>query len=129
MWPVFLVLVLKIGVVYNQIFWYQPEQIHLAYGDTVDEVVVTWSTFNDTTESIVEYGIGGFVLTAKGSSRLFVDGGEAMHSQYIHTVRLGNLTYNSRYGMCLNLSNFDLTRGVFSVSLWQQSGVVRRVLV
>jgi hypothetical protein len=97
MWPVFLVLVLKIGVVYNQIFWYQPEQIHLAYGDTVDEVVVTWSTFNDTTESIVEYGIGGFVLTAKGSSRLFVDGGEAMHSQYIHTVRLGNLTYNSRY--------------------------------
>ena len=99
MWPLCLVfLLINPRFVHNQIFWYQPEQVHLAYGDTVDEIVVTWSTFNDTTESVVEYGIGGFILTAKGSSKLFVDGGDAKHSQYIHTVRLGNLTYNSRYG-------------------------------
>lgn len=120
----------KVNFVQNQIVWYQPEQVHLAYGDTVDEVVVTWSTFNNTPESIVEYGIGGFILKAKGSSKLFVDGGSAKHSQYIHTVRLENLTYSSRYGIpkSFNLSN-KTTRKVCSVSLWEHLGLVRRVLV
>lgn len=81
-----------------QVFWYQPEQVHLAYGSNVYEIVVTWSTFNATEESIVEYGIGGLILEAKGTSKLFVDGGAAKHSQYIHVVTLKNLTPGSRYG-------------------------------
>lgn len=81
-----------------EVFWYQPEQIHLAYGNTVQDIVVTWSTFNDTEESIVEYGIGGFTLSETGSATLFVDGGSAQHSQYIHRVTIKNLTPNERYG-------------------------------
>lgn len=49
-------------------------------------MVVTWSTMDDSAESIVEYGIDGFALTAQGESEKFVDGGSAKHSQYIHKV-------------------------------------------
>lgn len=55
--------------------------------DNVSEIVVTWSTMDDSAESTVEYGINGFALTAQGESEKFVDGGAAQHSQYIHKVR------------------------------------------
>ncbi|XP_035729511.1 acid phosphatase type 7-like [Vespa mandarinia] len=76
---------------------FQPESVHLSYGDNVHDIVVTWSTRNDTGESIVEYGIGGFVLTATGNSTLFVDGGSKKRQQYIHRVWLKNLTPDSHY--------------------------------
>ncbi|KAK9710622.1 Calcineurin-like phosphoesterase [Popillia japonica] len=79
------------------IFYYQPEQVHLSYGKNVYEIVVTWSTFNDTKSSVVEYGIGGMILQAEGTSKLFVDGGPERHAQYIHRVRLADLTPDSTY--------------------------------
>lgn len=81
-----------------QVFSYQPEQIHLAFGDNTSQIVVTWSTFNQTTESVVEYGINGFALRAFGAATLFVDGGPKKHAQYIHRVFLNNLTPDSKYG-------------------------------
>lgn len=80
------------------VFWYQPEQVHLAFGRDVHEIVVTWSTFNDTGQSVVEYGIGGFILRATGTSKLFVDGGPKKRAQYIHRVTLRNLASASLYG-------------------------------
>lgn len=77
--------------------WYQPEQVHLSFGNNVSEVVVTWSTKNDT-ESLVKYGIGLFQLTAKGASEIFVDGGEKRNFQYIHRVKLPNLKPDNVYG-------------------------------
>jgi len=65
--------------------------------DNIHDIIVTWSTKNDTKESIVEYGIGGFILRAEGNSTLFVDGGEKKRKQYIHRVWLKNLTPNSKY--------------------------------
>lgn len=59
--------------------------------------MITWSTRNDTEESIVEYGIGGLVLSAEGNSTLFVDGGQEKRKQYIHRVLLRNLTTDSKY--------------------------------
>ena len=76
---------------------YQPEQVHLALGEKTDEMVVTWSTMHDAGESIVEYGINGFALTAYGSSDLFVDSGNEKHSQYIHNVVLKNLQPKMKY--------------------------------
>ncbi|XP_069679838.1 acid phosphatase type 7-like [Periplaneta americana] len=76
---------------------YQPEQIHLSFGDTVNDIVVTWNTVNDTQESIVEYGIDGLLLTARGSSTVFVSGGTENRTQYIHRVKLPNLTPGSKY--------------------------------
>nr|CAI5830104.1 unnamed protein product [Callosobruchus analis] len=79
------------------ILYYQPEQVHIAYGSNLFEIVVTWSTFSATNSSLVEYGIGGTILRAEGSSSLFVDGGLKKHSQYIHRVYLKDLQPNSRY--------------------------------
>ncbi|KAJ8687861.1 hypothetical protein QAD02_023656 [Eretmocerus hayati] len=76
---------------------YQPEAMHIAYGDDIHDIVVTWSTKQDTNETICEYGIGGFALTAYGNSTIFVDGGHKKHKQYIHRVWLKDLTPSSRY--------------------------------
>lgn len=90
--------VTRVEIANCQVFFYQPEQVHLAYGDNTSEIVVTWSTFNRTKESVVEYGINGFVLRAVGTATLFVDGGAKKHAQYIHRVVLKNLTPGSKYG-------------------------------
>lgn len=76
---------------------WQPQQVHIAFGNNLSEIVVTWTTFNDTKQSIVEYGINGLVLSAEGKSKLFVDGGDAHRSMYIHKVRLTDLTPESEY--------------------------------
>lgn len=60
-------------------------------------ITVTWSTVDDT-ESIVEYGINGFELTATGGqSTKFIDGGKKQNTQYIHKVTLPNLRPNTKY--------------------------------
>ncbi|XP_022906271.1 acid phosphatase type 7 [Onthophagus taurus] len=81
----------------QQIFYFQPEQIHLSYGKNVSEIVVTWSTWNDTKFSAVEYGIGGLVLRSEGYSTMFVDGGSEKRTQYIHRVVLSELTPGNTY--------------------------------
>lgn len=47
---------------------------------------MTWSTRDNTNESIVEYGIDDLNMTALGSRTQFVDGGPEKRSQYIHRV-------------------------------------------
>ncbi|XP_072383424.1 acid phosphatase type 7 [Diabrotica undecimpunctata] len=105
------------------VYYYQPEQIHIAYGDNIYDIVVTWSTFDDTKKSLVEYGIGGLVLTAEGTSTLFVDGGSQKRSQHIHTVVLKNLTPGSTYqyhcGSDLGWSNIFSFKTAPNSSDWQ----------
>lgn len=76
---------------------YQPEQVHIAYGGNLYEIVVTWSTRNQSNESMVEYGIGGLIKRSFGSSTLFVSGENGTKSQYIHRVNLRQLTPGSKY--------------------------------
>lgn len=79
------------------VVFYQPEQIHLSYGDTLNTIVVTWSTLNKTGKSVVEYGIGGLILEAKGNSTIFQSAGSLKRIQYIHRVKLSKLTWDSIY--------------------------------
>ncbi|BET01030.1 Purple acid [Nesidiocoris tenuis] len=76
--------------------YYQPEQVHISFGETVNDFVVTWST-RDFTPSVVEFGIGGIVNTSKGQAMKFVDGGPRKSSQFIHRVTLKGLLPNQRY--------------------------------
>lgn len=92
----------------GDVFWQQPEQVHLAYGKNISEIVVTWSTFNKTDSSVVEYGIGGLILKQVGTSKLFIDGGPRKHSQYIHTVTLKHLTPDSKYGKKICLISMEI---------------------
>ncbi|KAK5638556.1 hypothetical protein RI129_012851 [Pyrocoelia pectoralis] len=94
-----LLLILAAGYIYCKTVQLQPEQVHISYGDSVYEIVVTWSTIGDTKESIVEYGVGFRPLnyTALGYSKLFTDGGTKKRSQYIHTATLKNLKPSTVY--------------------------------
>ncbi|XP_017963624.1 acid phosphatase type 7 isoform X2 [Drosophila navojoa] len=79
---------------------YQPEQVHLAFGErTASEIVVTWSTreLPPSAESIVEYGLTDLTQRAYGKAIRFVDGGTKQMSQYIHRVTLSQLKPNSSY--------------------------------
>lgn len=51
----------------------------------------------DAIDSIVEYGIDGFILRATGTATKFIDGGSASHSQYIHKVVLTDLQPSTQY--------------------------------
>lgn len=79
---------------------YQPEQIHLSFGDDLLEMFVTWTTFSQTSSSVVEYGINGLILKKTGESQKFIDGGEEKRTMYIHRVKLDHLTPNSTYCKC-----------------------------
>ena len=52
---------------------------------------------DDPGDSVVEYGINGFVLTAIGKRELFVDGGNQKKSQWIHKVTLSDLEPQTKY--------------------------------
>ncbi|XP_026288877.1 acid phosphatase type 7 [Frankliniella occidentalis] len=76
--------------------YFQPEQIHLSYGENVYDIVVTWTTYSDC-KSSVEYGIEHIALKAHGNTTKFIDGGSERRVMYIHRVLLSNLTSSSKY--------------------------------
>ncbi|XP_068632288.1 acid phosphatase type 7 isoform X2 [Battus philenor] len=75
----------------------QPEQVHISFGSKSNDIMVTWSTFNDTGESRVQYGVDEMNQEAEGGSTLFTDGGPEQRQQYIHRVLLKDLKHNTRY--------------------------------
>lgn len=68
------------------------------FSDKTNDIVVTWSTFNDTEESRVQYGVGAMDQDAVGTSWLFTDGGREQRTQWIHKVLLKDLKFDTRYG-------------------------------
>ena len=87
----------------------QPRHVHLALGKTSDSIIVTWSTIDQTPESVVLLYEDHQELEFVGTAREFVDGGEKHLSQWIHKVVMtklrANHTYTYRVGSSLGWSD------------------------
>ncbi|XP_059062839.1 acid phosphatase type 7-like [Achroia grisella] len=75
---------------------YQPEQVHISFGEKTNDIVITWSTFINT-GSEAKYGKNQMNKHASGSSKLFTDGGKMHRKEWIHRVLLPDLEFNTRY--------------------------------
>ncbi|XP_050344414.1 acid phosphatase type 7 isoform X1 [Nymphalis io] len=75
----------------------QPEQIHISFGSKSNDIVVTWTTFNDTQESRVQYGEATMDKEAVGSRTLFTDGGKRRRKMWIHRTLLPDLKFDTKY--------------------------------
>jgi len=76
----------------------QPRHVHLSLSQA-GELVVTWSTVNATSSSLVvvqneEIGQSTFF---RGAASLFVDGGKEKRAQWIHRVSLSGLAPTTLY--------------------------------
>jgi len=74
-----------------------PEQIHLSYGNTPDEMVVTWST-RQGSSSLVQYGTSpdNLTLTASGNYTEWILG-NWLGLHFTHRVRLQGLEPETVY--------------------------------
>lgn len=81
----------------SAVYDYQPQQVHLSYGEKTNDVVVTWSTMDDTPDTLVKYGEKTPNALLTGISTKFVDGGDTKHTQFIHKVTIKNLKPKTRY--------------------------------
>ncbi|KAJ2944066.1 hypothetical protein O0L34_g8405 [Tuta absoluta] len=74
-----------------------PEQVHIAFGEKINDIAVTWSTMEDTDESVVQFGEKTTDQMVTGTSNVFADGGVLKHEQWIHRVMLKDLKYDTKY--------------------------------
>ncbi|XP_074642806.1 acid phosphatase type 7-like [Tubulanus polymorphus] len=86
-------------ILHQNVIYQQPEQIHLSYGGTPSEMIVTWVTFNDTgpNGTQVEYGNHQLSLNVYGKVTPFKDGGKEGRMLYIHRAIMIGLTPNQKY--------------------------------
>ncbi|XP_063624902.1 acid phosphatase type 7 isoform X1 [Cydia splendana] len=75
----------------------QPEQVHIAFGEKPNDIVLTWTTFNDTQGSYATFGKEQLTDQVSGYSTLFRDGGQQRRELYIHRVTLPGLDYDTTY--------------------------------
>ncbi|KAK6644898.1 hypothetical protein RUM43_001174 [Polyplax serrata] len=73
----------------------KPVHVHLSYGSTVNDIVVTWVTASSTRKSAVLYGINGLINRAEGKELEFRHSNTRV--SYIHTALLPNLEPNTTY--------------------------------
>ena len=112
----------------HPIFSVQPRHVHLALGDLVGSLSLTWSTLNRTEESVVMVVVGGEERRYEGSSSLFVDGGARRASQWIHSVSVldlaGNTTTRYWVGSRLGWSDLMVLRTPPSGNQWEPNIVM-----
>ncbi|XP_071085143.1 acid phosphatase type 7-like [Haliotis cracherodii] len=75
----------------------RPEQVHISYGDTPDQMVVLWSTLEDV-KGVVQYGEDKEQLTEQqngSATRLTLESWNAR--QYIHRAQLKKLKAKTKY--------------------------------
>ncbi len=79
--------------------YFQPEQIHIAYGAKPSQMIITWTTLDYVNETVVEYGHEFFEQTATGSAKIFVNKNTDWTNRQItiHSVLLDGLVPGQFY--------------------------------
>ncbi|XP_067939380.1 acid phosphatase type 7-like [Watersipora subatra] len=75
-----------------------PRHVHLSLGELHDEMVVTWTTFQNASGQ-VEYSLVGSKnwLSSVAETRLFVDGGPKHRQLFIHRAHMTSLKSAAKY--------------------------------
>ena len=63
------------------------------------QMVVTWTTFDQTSNSTVYFGTGSLDKVAYGHQTKFIDGGNEKRQMFIHRVYLDHLKPKTTYSM------------------------------
>ncbi|KAK3881900.1 hypothetical protein Pcinc_013699 [Petrolisthes cinctipes] len=97
---------------------FQPQQIHIAIGETNQDIVVTWTTPSPTDSSLVKYGRKKIEQTALGNSLKFVDGGSEHREMWIHRVTLSGLQPDATYKY--HCGSYQGWSEMFTFSTWKK---------
>ncbi|XP_059154962.1 acid phosphatase type 7-like isoform X1 [Physella acuta] len=82
---------------YPDILLVRPDQIHISYGLTPQQMVITWSQLSQTEVVVVRYGINNLDQQKMGNCSKFVDGGTQRRTQFICKVTLDDLVPGKTY--------------------------------
>nr|AAX26285.1 unknown [Schistosoma japonicum] len=74
-----------------------PNQVHIALGEKLSTISITWITQEATENSTVLYGTKLLNMKSTGYAKKFIDGGREQRSMYIHRVILTDLIANTIY--------------------------------
>ncbi len=86
------------STVHSQTSRLQPEQIHLSYGASQTQMIVTWTTLDRVNESIVQYGVDQLNYKATGTVKEFKNSFFFARITWIHSVLINNLIPGQKYG-------------------------------
>jgi hypothetical protein len=93
----FVIIFTSINSIYSQKNGVDPEQIHLSYGTSPSQMIVTWTTLDKVEESYVQYGMDQLSYIATGSVKEFRNSFLFPRITWIHSVLLNDLIPGQKY--------------------------------
>lgn len=94
---------------------FEPQQIHIAFGQHITDIVIIWATKKNETSYVDYLSDTESAKTVKGETVFFEE--NALGCQFIHRVYISNLTPGKQYQYTLygHLNNFKSAQFSFTI--------------